>query len=198
MPSMSPAVEETPEMQAKRDYNYGVREIKGADAATADAAKATDPAKQQKLLAKANARYGKALGRFESAVAVLPDMHEAWNYIGYAKRRLGDADAAIAAYDRALALAPQYAPALEYRGVAYLGAKRLDDAKGAYLALFASDRKLADELLGEMRTWITARRASPDGVDAESLDAFARWVDERATVAGQTAALAPTASADWR
>jgi cytochrome c-type biogenesis protein CcmH/NrfG len=36
-------------------------------------------------------------------------MHEAWNYIGYTSRKLGDLDKALAAYGEALRLKPDYA-----------------------------------------------------------------------------------------
>ena len=132
-------------------------------------------------------------------MAQQPDMYQAWNYVGYAKRKLGDHAAALEAYDRALSINPQYPPALEYRGVALLGLNRVSDAKDAYLALFASDRKQAEQLMAEMRTWITARRAAANGVDAAVLDELAKWVDERGRIASQSAGLSPEgAAASWR
>ena len=63
-------------------------------------------------------------------------MYQAWNYVGYTNRKLGNYDDALAAYDRALSSSsPDYAEAIEYRGHAYLGLNRLSEAKEAYLAL---------------------------------------------------------------
>ena len=76
-------------------------------------------------------------------------------------RKLGKYQEALIAYDRALNLKPGYAEAIEYRGHAYLGLNRLDDAKQAYLALFAGNRKLAAQLLAAMQTWVGEHRGNP-------------------------------------
>ncbi len=88
-------------------------------------------------------------------------MYEAWNYLGYAHRKLGDYQAALTAYDRTLNLKPGYPEAIEYRGHAYLGLNRLEDAKQAYLALFADNRKLASQLLAGMQAWVGEHRGNP-------------------------------------
>ena len=125
-------------------------------------------------------------------------MHEAWNYVGYTQRKLGNFDAALTAYERALALKPGYAEAIEYRGHAYLGLDRLGEAKEAYLSLYSGNRVLADKLLAAMREWIGAKRGAA-GVDPASVDAFASWVDERGASARQTAGLTRAgAQAGWR
>ena len=151
---------------------------------------------------------GAALRRFHArtvsmvyqnpGAALNPSMHEAWNYLGYTNRKLGKYDAALAAYDRALALKPGYAEAIEYRGHAYLGLNRLGEAKDAYLSLFGSNRKLAAQLLAGMQAWVGEHRDNPGGVDGASLEAFASWVSERSSIAGQTAGLTREgASAAW-
>jgi len=125
-------------------------------------------------------------------------MYEAWNYVGYTNRKLGNYPEALIAYDRALNLKPGYAEAIEYRGHAYLGLNRLDDAKQAYLTLFAGNRKLAAQLLAAMQTWVGEHRGNPGPVDGASLDAFASWVSERSAIASQTAGLTREgASAAW-
>jgi tetratricopeptide (TPR) repeat protein len=132
------------------------------------------------------------------AVSKAPQLHEAWNYLGFARRHLGRYDAALESYDRALQLKPGYADALEYRGEAYLGLDRLDDARQAYMDLFASSRKHSDELLAAMQKYVAARRKEPNGLTAQQLDEFARWVDERAGIAQQTASLDTGSQASWR
>jgi tetratricopeptide (TPR) repeat protein len=122
-------------------------------------------------------------------------MYEAWNYIGFTCRKLGDAKTALTAYDEALRLKPAYNEAIEYRGVAYLALNRIDDAKTAYMTLFRDDRKLAEQLMQEMQNWLSARRSDPSGVASEQLDKFAEWVGERTTIAQQTASLAVDAPA---
>jgi len=192
--------ERTPEDLAKSAYNAGYRHIKKAAKLEEDAAEATKPEKKQKALDKAQSAYEKALGEFAKATDNAPAMHEAWNYIGYAQRKLGRYDSALSAYGEALRLKPDYAQAIEYRGEAYLGLNRLEDARKAYLDLFAGSRDLAGQLLTAMKSYVEQRRAAPNGVDAQALEQFAQWVSERETIALQTAMLDTGAgsSASWR
>ena len=197
MPRMEPARELTPEERAKQAYNAGVRAVKKADKYAESAEKATDPRKKEKAAKEAQERYGDALAKFELAVESNSSMYEAWNYVGYTKRKLGNYDAALEAYDHALKLKPSYPEAIEYRGEAFLRLKRLDDAKQAYLDLFAGNRALADKLLGSMKTWLDTQRTA--GADPASVEEFAKWVAERSQIAGQTAALTREgAGASWR
>ena len=187
-----------PEELARSSYNAGVRAVEKADGQSADAARQSDARKRQKANDKARAAYASALKKFTRATELHPAMHEAWNYVGYTQRKLGDFDAALVAYERALTLKPGYAQAIEYRGHAYLGLDRVGEAKEAYLTLYSGNRLLADQLLAAMREWIDARRGAA-GVDPASLDAFASWVDERGAIARQTAGLTRAgAQAAWR
>jgi tetratricopeptide (TPR) repeat protein len=192
MPSSSPSLQTreppSPEEQARAAYNSAIRGVEKGDELLADAARQTDARKQEKLHKKAGDAYAGAARKFAKAVEVRPGMYEAWNYLGYCNRKMGKFDAALAAYDRALALKPDYAEAVEYRGHAYLGLNRLAEAKDAYLSLFASNRKLAASLLGAMQQWVGEHRGSV-GMDPASFDAFASWVNERSAIASQTASL---------
>jgi len=188
----------TPEEQARQFYNAGVRGVEKGDELSADAARQTDAKKQDKAIAKSKDAYAGALKKFTKATDLNPRMHEAWNYVGYTNRKLGDYQAALAAYDRALNLKPGYPEAIEYRGHAYLGLNRLDDAKQAYLSLFAGNRQLAAQLLTAMQAWVGEHRSNSSGVDGASLEAFASWVSERSAIAKQTASLTREgASASW-
>ena len=51
------------------------------------------------------------------------------NYIAFSTRKLGETDKAIALYTKALAIAPEFTPAHEYLGEAYIQAKDLEKAK---------------------------------------------------------------------
>lgn len=201
MPSIpSPAREPTPQEKARDAYNDGVHDVKKADKAQSAADEAKDAGKKDKEARAAHDRYGAALGKFQQAVALDPSMPEAWNYVGYTNRKLGHYDDALSAYDKALSLKPGYPDALEYRGEAYLGVNRVSDAQQAYLDLFAGNRALASKLLTAMKSWSTAQRANPaDGVTPTGLDELDRWIQERAQIAGQTAALTREgAAASWR
>jgi tetratricopeptide (TPR) repeat protein len=183
----------TPEEQAKQAYNQGVRAVKAADKLAKAADEATDEKKKTKALDKAKRQYENARGYFASALQRKVEMYEAWNYLGYTSRKLGDYDKALQAYDEALRLNPSYGEAIEYRGEAYLGLNRIDDAKNAYMQLFQSSRPLADQLMAAMQKWVTDRRAA--GNAAPEVDALAQWIDERSNIARQTASLATDAPA---
>jgi tetratricopeptide (TPR) repeat protein len=188
-----PERQQSPEEQAKSAYNQGIRAVKAADKLAKTAEEATDDKKKTKAQDKAQRQYENARGYFAAALQRKADMYEAWNYVGYTSRKLGDYDKALASYGEALRLNPSYPEAIEYRGVAYLGLNRVDDAKNAYMELFQSSRPLADQLMAEMQKWVAQRRAS--GNAAPEVDALAQWIDERSNIARQTASLATDAPA---
>ena len=196
--SVSDSRSSTPEEQAKDAYNSGVRSIKKAQGYDSDAAKASSPEKAAKAQDKARQAYSKALEQFIDAVGKQPTMYQAWNYLGFANRHLGNYDDSLSAYAKALELNPAYPDAIEYRGEAYLGLNRIDDAKQAYMSLFSNSRGLAAELMTAMRHWIDARHTDAQGVDPKSLEAFSQWVEERSGIAAQTASLALGARAVWQ
>jgi tetratricopeptide (TPR) repeat protein len=196
-PAPSSFREQTPQDKARDAYNTGDRAAKKADKYADEAEKATDAGKKQKAEKKASQQYTTARRQFEEAVEYAPSMPEAWNSLGYTRRKLGDYDAALEAYDHALSLKPSYAEAIEYRAEAYLRLKRLDDAKQAYLDLFAGNRTLADKLLGSMKSWLDTQRSG--GNDPAAVEDFSKWIQERSQIAGQTAALTRDgAAASWR
>ncbi len=100
---------DSPRKEAERFYGDAFDEVaKGRrelDAGHAD--------KAQKL-------FRKARSHAENAVGLDPKFYEAWNLVGYSARKTGDYKSAFAAYDSCLALKPDYAPAREYVGEAYV------------------------------------------------------------------------------
>ncbi len=118
--------------------------------------------------------YTAARERFRAAAAANPEMKEAWNLIGYTSRRLGDYETSLAAYDRALSLAPDYPEAIEYRAELFLLTGRFDDVKAAYASLLQSSPSYAGVLQASMQEWM----ANPDapGAKAPGRDAFVAWV----------------------
>ena len=72
-------------------------------------------------------KFRRALDRGERATALDSTYHEAWNLVGYCARKLGNYDKAFAAYEKCLSLKPDYAPAREYLGEAWL--EKNDPAK---------------------------------------------------------------------
>ena len=90
-----PEREKTPEEQAKSAYNQGIRAVKAADKLAKSADEATDDKKKTKAQDKANRQYENARGYFAAALQRKADMYEAWNYVGYTSRKLGDYDKAL-------------------------------------------------------------------------------------------------------
>ncbi|MGO9933660.1 MAG: tetratricopeptide repeat protein [Steroidobacteraceae bacterium] len=186
------------EEAAKIAYNSAVRTIKNAMDCDSDAAKAATPEKSAKARDKAQKYYHEALAKLIDVVGLAPGMYQAWNYLGFANRHLGNYDDALTSYAKALELNPGYPDAIEYRGEAYLGLNKIDEAKDAYMTLFRESRPLADELMTAMHRWTDARRKDAQGVPATDVEAFAKWMDERESVAAQTASLATGAAPIWR
>ncbi len=179
----------SPDILAKGSYNRGVKEVDKGKKAEAEAAAAKDPAKRQKALANAQKYFEKARDYFTDAVNNRSDMYQAWNYIGFTQRKLGNYEAALAAYDQALTYSPAYGEAIEYRAEAYLALNRLDDAKSAYLTLFRDARPLAAQLMATMQKWVESRKQDANGLNPEDVAAFAKWVDERAAISEKAALL---------
>lgn len=186
-----------PDAAAVAVYNAGVALLKQADQLEASAASEAGKARA-KAETSARDTYGEARAKFQEATQRDPSLPEAWNNLGYARRKLGDYEAALAAYARALALRPDYPEALEYRGEAYLRMNRIEDAKQAYLDLFVSDRAVAKHFLVSMQDWIAAEKGKP-GASTGALADLEKWVRERSQIAGQTAALTREGTAaNWR
>jgi len=183
---------------AKSAYNTGVRDIKRAQDYDADSAKASTPEKAAKAHDKAQKAYRDSLASFIEAVGADPKMYQAWNYLGFANRHLGNYEDALSSYAKALEINPNFPDAIEYRGEAYLGLNQIEEAKGAYMALFSGSRPLADELMVAMHHWADARRQDSQGLSSADVEAFTKWMDERTGIAAQTASLAIGAAQPWR
>jgi tetratricopeptide (TPR) repeat protein len=162
--------------EAKAALDAGLAAVKEADAAAGDAT--------GKLPAAAKTAYTKAREKFSAATKADPKLAQAWNGVGYTSRKLGDYKAALAAYDKAIELRAGYPEATEYRGEAYLALDRTEDAKQAYLDLFAVNRGLAGKLLESMKKWAALPGKNKD--DVEDLNDF---INERTQIAAQTASL---------
>jgi len=113
----------------------------------------------------AQKKFKKALGAAQDAVRLDPKYHEAWNLIGYTSRRLGDYDGALKAYATCLDIKPDYAPAREYLGEAYVELGQIDKAREQLVML--DHQQAADEaktLKGKIDAWSAAH---PDSAAAK-------------------------------
>jgi tetratricopeptide (TPR) repeat protein len=106
--------------------------------------KAIDKAK--KLSESAQKRLAKQIDKFQTATNLDPKYHEAWNMLGFCLRKTGDTTKALTAYWTCLQLKPDYAPAHEYLGEAYLEAGNLEKAQAELTWLKDKDATLAAEL----------------------------------------------------
>jgi tetratricopeptide (TPR) repeat protein len=190
---------QTPEQQAREAYNDGVHDVKKADHAQGAADQAADAGKKERAAREAQHYYESAHAKFESSLELDASVAEAWNYAGYTSRKLGNYEEALAAYGKALSLRPGYPDALEYRAETYLGLHRVVDAQHAYLDLYANNRPLADKLLTAMKSWLAGERARGTGADTTSLEDLDKWIQERAQISAETAALTRAGTAaSWR
>jgi len=198
-PRSQPAEEEpvlTPEQEAVEHYNSGIALRDRAWKMQEKMEASTTDKDREKLAKKITGSYRRALREFQSAVDKNDGMFQAHSEIGYCLRKLGDYDASLAAYNRALGIEPRYAEAIEYRGETFLALNRIDDAKHAYMELFGGARAHADKLLEAMDQWLAQRSASGD-VDSGTVEAFAGWVAERQEIAGQTKSVSQLKTHDW-
>lgn len=173
----------TPEQKAAERYEAG---IKHRDKAAKYEQKAAGEKRERQLAKihkKIDKEYNKSINDFEKAIVYFPHFFEVHGSLGYALRKVGRFEESLAAYNESLRINPDYGNAIEYRGEAYLGLNRIDDAKVAYMSLFQSDKALADQLLAAMDAWVTSRRENPDGLDAATVEQFADWVGQRSELA---------------
>jgi tetratricopeptide (TPR) repeat protein len=182
-PSMAPR---TKEDMAKDYYNSGVRhKDKGKQLEErADTQVFKDANDREKYVAKIKDEFTSALKDFKKAAELDPSLAQAYNGMGYAYRKTGDATEALAMYDKALEMAPGFPDAIEYRGEAYLALGRVDDTKQAYLKLVATDRPQADLQMKAMAAWVAN---PPAGTEPDVLSAFTAWINERAKLGAVTA-----------
>jgi tetratricopeptide (TPR) repeat protein len=190
-PHMSPA------QMAASHYNDGLKQQQKADEYNKEAEGTEDAKKRGKIQASAQKYYEKARDSYQSALRLDTTLFQAYGALGYVLRRLGDYDGSLASYAHALEIQPGYSPAIEYRGEAFLGLNRIEDAKAAYMSLFNNDRPRATELSNAMTKWLAARKTDPAGVDAKTIQDFETWLNQRLELAKQTAALLPPKENRW-
>jgi tetratricopeptide (TPR) repeat protein len=185
----------SPQQVAMARFEDGEKARKQGIEALQEAQSATDEAARAKAFETATGKFKRALRAYKEATRSDRKAYYAFNGIGFCQRMLGDYEAALAAYDRALKIEPGFPQAVEYRGEAYLNLGKLEDAKAAYMDLLGRERPLADLLLRKMQAWVAAAKENKQTPGAQArLDEFAKWVEERAALARQTASLAPAPS----
>jgi tetratricopeptide (TPR) repeat protein len=120
--------------------------------------------------------FSKARDHFRIAVGADPAMKEGWNLLGYTSRRLGDYEESLQAYDQALALAPDYPEAIEYRAELFLLTGRLTETRDAYARLLGFEPSYARVLKTSMKDFVKSKQPFPASVSDADRDAFVKWV----------------------
>ena len=90
--------------------------------------------------------WDRAAALFQSVVEKDGQDYRALNMLGYSLRQIGRLADSLAAYDRALSIKPDYAPALEYRGVTLLKSGNRRAALADYRVLVRLGSPLAADL----------------------------------------------------
>jgi tetratricopeptide (TPR) repeat protein len=110
----------------------------------------------------AKKRFGKALKKFKEATEIDPTYYEAWNMVGFCSRKTGDLKASLEAYQKCLAIEPEYAQAHEYLGETYLTMGDLAKAKEQLMWLVARKSDQAGELATKIEAFEKGGSAQPD------------------------------------
>ncbi len=187
----------TPEEKAVASYNAGIKHRDKAAKFEQKALDETNEKKFAKLQKKIAKEYKRAIKDYEKAVGHYPRFYQAHSSLGYALRKVGRFEESLAAYDVSLDINPVFDQAIEYRGEAYLGLNRLDEAKEAYIDLFQNDRSLADQLMAAMLAWVTERRDDAEGLDTTVVEQFAEWVEQRNELASYVHPIGDIARDRW-
>jgi len=182
-PSESDPAAEKPDAAAKKAYAAGLKALTKAREYDAAADKASNADKRAKELDKADDAYVKALDEFTEALANKGDMLDAWNYAGSIHLRLGAYAESVDDFDHVLRQNADLYPAVESRAEACLALDRLDEVESAYMDLSSHSAPLADQLMRVMQQWLKSRRVDPKGVRVSDVDAFDKWLQERAAAA---------------
>lgn len=187
----------TPEQKAVVRYNAGIKHRDKAMKFEKQMLSQKNEKKLAKLQKKVAKEYNKAIDDYEAAIKHVADFYEVHSSLGYALRKIGRYEDSLAAYNESLRLNPSYGEAIEYRGEAYLGLNRLDDAKDAYMTLFQNEPALADQLLAAMISWVAERRDNANGLDSATLNDFATWVNQRTEFASYLQRTDSTSTNRW-
>jgi tetratricopeptide (TPR) repeat protein len=183
----STPAEVKPDKAASKAYAAGTKTMNKVHVLEDTVAKTTDRDKKADAQYKLDEAYGKALDQFTEVLRNKNDMYEAWSQVGYVHYHLGAYREAVDDYNHALTLKPDFSEAIAYRGEAYLGVDRLEDAKAAYMDLFFHARPLADQMMVLMQAWLQSHRAAANGVRPSDIDSFDKWLQERDAIAKTTA-----------
>jgi choline-sulfatase len=137
---------------------------------------------KQGFAAMAHHDYRAAAGVFERALAANPRMADAWEFLGRAREKLGEARAALDAYGKALAIDPGSATTALAAASLYFDLGQLDLAETHARMAASGSPSFAHDLLAE----IALRRGKLEDAEREAraaLDERGRRIRPRITLA---------------
>ncbi len=171
----APDISQDAAMTARINYNLGYEGVQNMAKLELEGASLKGARAQQNHEAVL-AGFARARDNFRTAVGADPNMKEGWNLLGYTSRRLGDYEESLKAYEKALALSPDYPEAIEYRAELFLLTGRLTQTKEAYARLLKLEPSYAGVLKSSMKDFLKSKQSFPASVTAAESDAFAKWV----------------------
>jgi tetratricopeptide (TPR) repeat protein len=190
---MTSAPRMTPQQQAARSYNAGLNHKKRAQEYEEKAAAAKDDKERDKQLAKAKSQYEDSIDDYKKAIGYDMTSYQAMNEMGYAYRKTGDYEMAVKSYNTALAVRPNFTPAIEYRAEAFLAMSQYEQVKDSYLALVRTDQDQAAALMHALEAWLQAHQQDTSA----DVKAFGDWIAERKAVATNTVSLSTNNVRAW-
>ena len=168
------AVNQDPKTVARTSYNQGYEGVQSVAKLELEAQAMPAFAAQYKETTKT--ALMKARDNFRKAVTADPEMKEGWNMLGFTSRKLGEYQESLTAYEKALALSPNYPEAIEYRAELYLLTGRLEQTKEAYATLLKLEPSYAGVLKTSMQDFLKRGDKFPASVKPAESEAFTKWV----------------------
>jgi len=149
----------SPEEEAIVHYQQAVALVQRGIQQTAKANE-NEGAKREKLLKKVAKSYDGAAREFRSSTDKNPTLLEAWSGLGWVLRQNQKWDDAVDAYNRVLAIEPNFTAAVEGRAEAFLALDRTEEVLQAYSILERADAKNAEQLLTAVESWVRERHSA--------------------------------------
>ena len=171
----APDISQDAAMTARINYNLGYEGVQNMAKLELEGA-SLKGAKAQQNHEAVLAGFARARDNFRTAVGADANMKEGWNLLGYTSRRLGDYEESLKAYEKALALSPDYPEAIEYRAELFLLTGRLEQTKESYARLLKLEPSYAGVLKASMKDFLKSKQQFPASVTPAESDAFAKWV----------------------
>jgi len=157
-------------------YAAGVRELEKAHKLKEKAAKADD-SKRPKIEENIQQAYESAITNLTDAIQTNRNLIEAYDPLGRAYYQTGEFQRAAQVHDMALRIDPGHAVNQEGRAEAMLALHQIREAALAYESLRTADQRLAAQLLGLMKEYVSSHRTNPEGVPPEAVEALAMLIE---------------------